>query len=103
MLLRLLSVLLILLPALVLAKDPVIGMYGVSMPPAIESGGGAASLKDNGVNAVFVPPDSKTIEYFTNQNLKAYLTLNVFGGREPWKEFPDSIPVTADGKQFERI
>ncbi|MFT5697858.1 MAG: hypothetical protein ACI8ZB_000712 [Desulforhopalus sp.] len=100
MLIRLLSVLLFLLPALALAKDPVVGMYGVSMPPGIESGGRAANLKNDGVNAVFVPPDRKIIEYFTAQHFKVYLTLNVFGGREPWKEFPDSIPVTADGTKL---
>lgn len=100
MLVRLLSFLLFFLPALALAQDPVIGMYGVSMPTAIVSGGEAANLKNNGVNAVFVPPDRKTIEYFTAQNLKVNLTLNVFGGREPWEEFPDSIPVTADGTQL---
>jgi hypothetical protein len=29
-----------------------------------------------------------------------YLTLNVFGGRGPWKEFPDSIPVSSDGEKI---
>lgn len=100
MLLRLVFVLFFLWPLLAFAEKPVVGMYGVSMSPAVVAGGGAADLHNNGVNAVFVPPDKKTIHYFTAQNYKVFLTLNSFGGKQFWKKYPDSIPVLASGERL---
>ncbi len=96
----LLSLSLIFLPLLAFAESAMIGIYGV---PAVRSEGSeilTTHLEKSRVSAVFVPPDKETIRLFKKQNIKVYLTLNVFGGRGAWKEFPDSVPVTADGKKI---
>ncbi|TKB09924.1 hypothetical protein [Desulforhopalus sp. IMCC35007] len=94
------SFLVLISPTLLFAGGQVVGMYGVSTGNSSFDVGGGLGLKKSGVNAVFVRSESNDIEYFATQQFKVYLTLNVFGGREPWKAFPDSNPVTADGTQL---
>lgn len=73
------------------------GVYGVPKIKDDQKGSSVSQLLENNITAVFVPPDQETIKLFEKQNVEAFLTLNVFGGKQPWKEFPDSVPVTADG------
>jgi len=77
-----------------------IGMYGL---PDVQDGQGVSlttQLFDNNVSTVFVPPNLKTITFFKDKSLKVFVTLNVFGGKQPWKKFPDSIPVLSDGTKL---
>ena len=74
-----------------------IGMYGVPKIKDDQKVSAVSQLLENNVTAVFVPPDKETIKLFEKQNVEVFLTLNVFGGKQPWKEFPDSVPVAADG------
>ena len=71
------------------------GMYGVS-PGDIENS--AQHLLDAHVTAVFVPPLQQTIAQLSKAGFQVYLTLNVFGGSESWKKYPDSVPITASGQ-----
>ncbi|MBA3005582.1 MAG: hypothetical protein KJ900_01170 [Proteobacteria bacterium] len=74
--------------------ETVRGMYGVSSG---DHGKDVQQLQAAHVTAVFVPPDLQTIQYFKNAGFQVYLTLNVFGGSEAWKKYPDSVPLTASG------
>jgi hypothetical protein len=73
----------------VLSYGGVTGIYGV---PKL-----APKLQESQVSAVFVRPAKEIISIYAERKFKVFLTLNVFGGRGPWKEFPDSIPVVSDG------
>ncbi len=75
--------------------DPVLGMYGVSSSHIENIGSHRA---DAHLTSVFVPPDQQTIARFKEAGLQVYLTMNVFGGTESWKKYPDSVPITASGK-----
>ena len=77
-----------------------IGMYGVPTGGFDRNAALASQLVENNVSAVFVPPDKGTIKFFKNQGFEVFLTLNVFGGKQPWKDFPDSVPVIADGSKL---
>ncbi len=81
-------------------ETSVIGMYGVPAGGHDKNSALATKLKENNVSAVFVPPDKNTIKFFKEQGFEVFLTLNVFGGKQPWKEFPASIPVIADGSKL---
>jgi hypothetical protein len=71
-----------------------VGIYGVS---TLE----ADVLRRNWINVVFLPIQKQFIQSHANAGKKVFLTLNVFGGREAWDRFPDSIPVTAIGDSLE--
>jgi hypothetical protein len=75
-------------PQLSLAADPV-GIYGVNRD--------AAELFHYKISKVFLPPDEKLIMEEVTAGREVFLTLNVFGGSEAWKIFPDARPVKADG------
>ncbi len=74
---NLLCLLFCLLP--VLSNGGVTGIYGV---PKL-----AHQLQESQVSAVFVRPAKEIISLYAERKFKVYLTLNVFGGRGPWKEF----------------
>ncbi|MCX5871360.1 MAG: hypothetical protein NTY00_12200 [Deltaproteobacteria bacterium] len=75
--------------------ETVRGMYGV---PADDIENTMQHLLDAHVRTVFVPPHQQTISRLSKAGFQVYLTLNVFGGTEAWKKYPDSIPITASGK-----
>lgn len=77
-----------------------IGIYGVpgSIDTAAKSRAG--TFRDSGATAVFTRPDSQTIHYFAREQFNVYLSLNVFGGTQPWKNGPDAIPVRASGERL---
>ncbi len=90
-----------LMPLEVFARNTTItGMYGIPTGGSDRNGDLASQLAENNVSAVFVPPDMNTINFFKEQGFEVFLTLNVFGGRQPWKEFPDSVPIVADGTKL---
>ena len=97
---NLLLLLLYLWPIVSFAGNGVVGVYGI--PGAVGDKGAnlASQLKEAQVSAVFVQPDSDIIRFYSEHKFKVYLTLNVFGGRQPWKDFPDSVPVTSDGNKL---
>ncbi len=70
------------------AAGPV-GIYGLNRD--------AAELSRYNINRVFLPPDESLIEKEVAAGREVFLTLNVFGGSEAWKFFPDARPVKADG------
>jgi hypothetical protein len=90
-----------LIPSGIFAENiSIIGMYGL---PTVGTGRNAllaSQLTKNSISAIFVSPDKDTIKFFKEQGFKVFLSLNVFGGRKPWKEFPDSVPVVADGSKL---
>lgn len=87
-------------PLLASASTQVVGVYGVPSRSEVGTDAMVTNLNQSRVKAVFVSPDRKTIQYFSNHHFNVFLTLNVFGGRQPWKEYPDSVPVTAAGTQL---
>ena len=80
--------LLIFLPIICYADSAHIGVYGV---PA------NVTFQDPGLRSVFIAPNKENIQFYHDQKLKVFLTLNAFGGRSAWEKYPDSRPVTADG------
>lgn len=72
-----------------------IAIYGASGGSGI--GRTLEYLGNTGVTSVFTAAKKESIEVFNKKQFKVYLTLNVFGGKQPWTTYPDSIPVTADG------
>lgn len=65
------------------------GMYGVNRS--------VPELEQYGVERVWMTPDHQRISAETALNRQVFLTLNVFGGSGGWQEFPDAVPVLADG------
>ncbi|MHB8909250.1 MAG: glycoside hydrolase family 10 protein [Syntrophales bacterium] len=75
------------------------GVFGVPSVAGMSGEKRAELLKEvRGVNALFVPPDAETIQFFKRRGFKVYLTANAFGGKTAWSEFPDARPVLADGR-----
>ena len=69
-----------------------VGMYGVTEDHP--------GLSQNGVDAVFLPPQAELIASQVAAGRQVFLSLNVFGGTQPWKEFPDAVPVMSDGQRL---
>ena len=70
-----------------------LGIYGVDRDFPVSFG--------YSVDTVFVPPDAEVIAVHNEAGRSVFLTLNVFGGREGWKNFPDAQPVQANGEYLE--
>lgn len=68
------------------------GIYGVTADWTGQAG--------RSVGRVFLPGDRALIEQHRRAGREVFLTLNVFGGRQAWQLFPDSIPVLADGSSL---
>jgi hypothetical protein len=68
------------------------GVYGVK--------GDHPELARYGIGTVFVRPESDLIRSQAAKGRQIFLSFNVFGGRQPWKEFPDSVPVASDGQKI---
>ena len=77
--------------------EPVKGLYGVPTVERTDPNTYFSRLKEAGVNAVFVPPEEKTIKWFKGKGFHVYLSVNAFGGKGAWKKYPDSRPVKSDG------
>ena len=69
-----------------------VGIYGVNQ--------GHPELSQHRVDTVFTPPNRELIQLQSAAGMEVFLSLNVFGGTEPWKDFPDSIPVLSDGQKL---
>ncbi len=52
------------------------------------------------VGRVFLPPNRELVKQHRQAGREVFLSLNVFGGRQAWEEFPDSVPVLADGRRL---
>ena len=72
--------------------DAAVGIYGVH---------DIRLTQNPEVDFVFVKPDPHLIDPYRATGKEVFLTLNVFGGRMGWEQFPDSNPVTASGKKLE--
>ena len=81
-----------LFPHLSFAVDQV-GIYGVNRD--------VAELSHYTISRVFLPPDERLIKEEVAAGREVFLTLNVFGGSEAWKNFPDARPVKGDGSFLE--
>ena len=77
--------------------EPIIGMYGVPSIKSVNPDTYLNNFSEAGVNAVFVPEDEETIRWFKRNGYKVYISMNVFGGTEPWKKYPDARPVKKTG------
>ncbi|CAN2039309.1 Glycosyl hydrolase-like 10 domain-containing protein [Candidatus Magnetomoraceae bacterium gMMP-15] len=73
------------------------GIYGVPSVKNTDPSVYSDQFTKAEINAVFTSADKDTINYFKNQNIQVYLSVNAFGGRSGWQKFPDSRPVKADG------
>ena len=76
------------------------GMYGVPGVPVGDPARTEDKLRSGGVNAVFVPGDEAAVQWFKSRGYKVFISVNAFGGRGPWKRWPDSRPVTAAGRPY---
>jgi len=76
------------------------GMYGVPGVPAGDPARTEDKLRSGGINAVFVPGDETAVQWFKSRGYKVFISVNAFGGRGPWKRWPDSRPVTAAGRPY---
>jgi len=81
--------------------EPIIGMYGVPSIKSVNPDTYLNNFSEAGVNAVFVPEDEETIRWFKRNGYKVYISMNVFGGTEPWKKYPDARPVKENGELLE--
>jgi hypothetical protein len=75
-----------------LSRAALVGVYGVSEDHA--------ELSQYGVAAVFLPPKAELIGAQVAAGREVFLSLNVFGGTQPWQEFPDAVPVMSDGQKL---
>ncbi|MCB2173633.1 hypothetical protein KQH41_00040 [bacterium] len=66
------------------------GVYGVPVDLGVE--------EFLSVDRVFVAPDEELIARHRQARREVFLTLNVFGGRQAWTVYPDSVPILADGR-----
>ena len=73
------------------------GIFGLPSIGNFQATECLSQLRQAGINAVFVPADKKTIKWFKVHGLRVYVSVNVFGGKEAWKRYPDSRPIKADG------
>jgi hypothetical protein len=71
----------------------VIGIYGVDKDWPVFS--------QYPIGAVFIPPQAELIAAQNAAGRMVFLTLNVFGGSEGWKNFQDARPVVADGEYLD--
>ena len=69
-----------------------VGIYGVHQD--------YPELSQHQVDTVFTPLTPELIHQQAATGRKVFLSLNVFGGTEPWNEFPDSIPIMSDGQKL---
>ena len=77
-----------------------VGMYGVDVIDGADGTKLNSRLHNYQILSVYVRPDSTAVGYFAAHNFKVYLTLNIFGGKGPWKDNPDSVPVLASGEKL---
>jgi len=85
-----------------LRSQAIRGVFGVPSVAGLPEAGREALLKKlQGLDAVFVPPETETIKFFKARGFKVYLTANAFGGREAWRRYPDARPILADGRTLE--
>jgi len=82
------------------APAAVRGIYGVPAVRQVDPAGYERDMRAAGVNAVFVPEDEATIKWYRDRGYKVFLSVNAFGGRGPWKTWPDSRPVAATGRPY---
>ncbi len=69
-----------------------VGIYGVNQD--------YPELSRNQIDTVFTPPTGELINLQAAAGREVFITLTVFGGTQPWKDFPDSIPVMSDGQKL---
>ena len=69
-----------------------VGIYGVNQD--------FPELAQHQIDTVFTPLDRGLINLQSAAGREVFLTLNVFGGTEPWQDFPDSIPILSDGQKL---
>jgi len=77
--------------------EPVKGLFGMPALGKVHPSECKPVPEESGVNAVFVPPDQKTIAWFKKKGLRVFISLNVFGGIKAWSKHSDSRPVLSDG------
>lgn len=77
--------------------EPVKGIYGVPAVSQTDPKNYIHYMQDAGINAVFIPDDAGTIKWFKSRGYKAFISLNVFGGKQAWEAYPDARPVKSDG------
>ncbi len=69
------------------------GVYGVH--------GNPAQLTEYAITKVWGSADREWIDSQQRQDREVFLTLNAFGGSSGWKQFPDAIPVLANGEKLQ--
>ncbi len=69
------------------------GMYGVY--------GNPPELEQYAIAKVWGPAQKDWVNTQLEQRRKAFFTLNAFGGSSAWKQFPDAIPVLANGEKLQ--
>ncbi len=70
-----------------------VGIYGVKKYTA-------ELFSPHEIGVVFLPPQRELIHSYVDSGHRVFLTLNAFGGRRAWKEYPDSVPIMENGSQL---
>lgn len=89
------------------SREKVFGLYGVNPSKAPFLGMSEQQkveyLKGLGANAVWGGyDDPEFVSACKAQGLDVYASLGIFAGEKHWKEHPESRPVDAQGKPFEK-
>ncbi len=90
----------------ILAKRPMRTLF--SLPVEMEPFAGkspdeiAAILKSAGVDGVVkLPHDPKLVDALHKAGIKAYAEIACFSGKSAWDTFPNTRPVTSDGRPYD--
>lgn len=77
---------------------PLKAIYGVSRFEGKSHEETAVVLRDLGVNAVFIQPDSAFIEVLHKKGIQVFVEVPVFAGASYWKSQPDTRPINSEGR-----
>ncbi len=69
------------------------GVYGVYGDPA--------ELTENSISKVWGAAKKEWVNSQQKQNREVFFTLNAFGGSGGWQQFPDAVPVLANGEKLQ--
>lgn len=95
---------LLLLLALCLGQDgePVRAIYGVYRVEGKSYEETAKTLKDLGVNAVFIKPDSGFLEALHREEIQVFAEVPIFAGKAYWRSHPETRPINSEGDRIEK-
>ena len=79
------------------------GVFGVPSLEKVNPSSYLSAMEKAGVNAVFVPAEWETIQWFKSRGFKVFISVNAFGGTGGWKSYSDAQPVLAGGQKMDTM